>query len=272
MHPDTLQPVGRATAIPRTVVVIPARYQSSRFPGKPLADLHGRPMVVHVLARARQVPGIERVIVATDDARIADAVRAHGGEAVMTRPDHPSGTDRLAEVAASLTCDLVVNVQGDEPLIAPAMITQAVAACAADPALPIATLRRAIDRVEDFLSPHVVKVVVDRHDDALYFSRAPVPHARDAAGPGVPAGAWKHVGLYVYRRTALLELAALPPSTLERVEALEQLRALEHGFRIRAVETREDSIGVDTPEDLERVRGLILDSPAAGAGRPVPTP
>jgi 3-deoxy-manno-octulosonate cytidylyltransferase (CMP-KDO synthetase) len=174
----------------------------------------------------------------------------------MTREDHASGTDRLAEVAAGLDCDLVVNVQGDEPLIAPAMIAQAIAACADDPSLPIATLRRAFDRLDDFLSPHVVKVVVDRHDHALYFSRAAVPFARDAGGASVPPGAWKHIGLYVYRRDALLRLASLPPSPLERVEALEQLRALEHGFRIRAVETREDSIGVDTPGDLDRVRGL----------------
>lgn len=267
MHPDTLPPVGRATAIPRTVVVIPARYRSSRFPGKPLADLHGRPMVVHVVERARLVPHVERVLVATDDVRIADAVRAHGGEAVMTREDHASGTDRLAEVAASLECDLVVNVQGDEPLVSPSMIAQAVAACAADPTLPIATLRRGIDRLEDFLSPHVVKVVVDADDHALYFSRAPVPFARDATVPMVPAGAWKHVGLYVYRRDVLLRLAALPPSTLERVEALEQLRALECGLRIRAVETREDSIGVDTPDDLARVRRLALVTPTPAPGR-----
>lgn len=267
MHPDTLQPVGRATASPRTVVVIPARYRSTRFPGKPLADLHGRPMVVHVVERARLVPNVARVLVATDDARIADAVRAHGGEAVMTREDHASGTDRLAEVAAGLDCDLVVNVQGDEPLIAPAMIAQAIEACAADPSLPIATLRRAIDRLADFLSPHVVKVVVDRHDNALYFSRAAVPFARDAAEPSVPPGAWKHVGLYVYRREVLLQLAALPPSRLERVEALEQLRALEHGFRIRAVETHDDSVGVDTPGDLDRVRGLSPATPAAVTAR-----
>lgn len=259
VHPDTLPPVGRAPAFPSTVVVIPARYQSSRFPGKPLADLCGRPMIAHVVDRARAVPGVERVLVATDDDRIAAAVRAHGGEAVLTRADHASGTDRLAEVARSLTCDLVVNVQGDEPVISPGMIAAAIEACAADPSLPMATLRRGIDRLDDFLSPHVVKVVVDREGDALYFSRAPVPYPRDAAGGVVPAGAWKHVGLYVYRREALLRLAALPPSPLERVEALEQLRALEHGFRIRAVETREDSIGVDTPEDLDRVRRLLQD-------------
>lgn len=224
-------------------------------------------MIAHVVDRARAVPGVERVLVATDDARIAEAVRANDGEAVMTREDHASGTDRLAEVVQRLSCDLVVNVQGDEPLIAPSMIAQAIAACAADPDLPIATLRRAFDRLEDYLSPHVVKVVVDRHDNALYFSRAPLPFARDARTPAVPPGAWKHVGLYVYRRDVLLRLAALPPSRLEQVEALEQLRALEHGLRIRAVETHEDSIGVDTPEDLERVRALAPDAPTATAGR-----
>lgn len=254
VQPGTQPPAGGARAFPRTVIVIPARYESTRFPGKPLADLFGRPMIAHVVERARAVPGVERVVVATDDRRIADAVRAHGGEAVMTRADHPSGTDRLAEVAASLACDLVVNVQGDEPLIAPAMIASAIAACADDPALPMATLRRPITCLEDYVSPHVVKVVVDRQEHALYFSRAPVPFDRGSAAREVPACASKHIGLYVYRRDTLLQLAALPPTALERAEALEQLRALEHGIRIRAVATTEDSVGVDTPEDLERVR------------------
>lgn len=214
-------------------------------------------MIAHVVERARATPGVSQVLVATDDARIAAAVRAHGGDAVMTREDHASGTDRLAEVAASLDCDLVVNVQGDEPLIAPSMIATAIAACAADASLPIATLRRAIASLDDYLSPHVVKVVVGARDRALYFSRAPIPCARDGAATAVPAAAWQHVGLYVYRRDALLRLASLPPSPLERVEALEQLRALEHGFSIRAVETHEDSIGVDTPDDLERARARL---------------
>lgn len=256
MHPDRAEHVGRATAFPRTVVVIPARYHSSRFPGKPLADLHGRPMVVHVADRAAAVPGVERVIVATDDRRIADAVHAHGHAAAMTRPDHASGTDRLAEVAASLDCDLVVNVQGDEPLIAPSMIGAAVAACAADASLPMATLRRRLERREEFESPHVVKVVVDARENALYFSRAPVPFGRDAEGHFPAGAAFKHIGLYVYRRDVLLALARLSPTPLECAESLEQLRALEHGIRIRAVETGEDSIGVDTPEDLQRVRDL----------------
>jgi 3-deoxy-manno-octulosonate cytidylyltransferase (CMP-KDO synthetase) len=219
-------------------------------------------MIVHVAERAAAVPEVQRVIVATDDRRIADAVRAHGHEAVMTRPDHASGTDRLAEVAASLECDLIVNVQGDEPIIAPAMISAAIAACAADASLPMATLRRRIDRREEFTSPHVVKVVVDRDDHALYFSRAPVPCVRDADGHFAPGAAFKHIGLYVYRRDVLLRLARLAPTPLERAESLEQLRALEHGIRIRAVETTQDSVGVDTPEDLQRVREL--------AARPAP--
>jgi 3-deoxy-manno-octulosonate cytidylyltransferase (CMP-KDO synthetase) len=180
----------------------------------------------------------------------------------MTRADHPSGTDRLAEVASSLDCDLVVNVQGDEPMIAPAMIEQAVAACAADPSLPMASLRRRIDDPVEFHDPNVVKVVVDLREHALYFSRAPVPFGRNEAGHFAAGAAFKHVGLYVYRREALLKLAALPPTALERAEALEQLRALEHGIRIRVVETAWESIGVDTPEDLERVRRL------AAAGQP----
>jgi 3-deoxy-manno-octulosonate cytidylyltransferase (CMP-KDO synthetase) len=249
----------------RTVVIVPARYHSTRLPGKPLLDIAGLPMVVRVAQRAASAAGVTRVLVATDDTRIADAVAAHGGTAVMTRADHPSGTDRLAEVAASLECDLVVNVQGDEPLIAPAMIEQAVSACTADPALPMASLRRRIDDPAEIHDPNLVKVVVDRDGNALYFSRAPIPFARNAANHFAAGLAFKHVGLYVYRRNVLLRLATLPPTALERAEALEQLRALEHGIRIRVVETAWDSVGVDTPEDLERVRRLVAGgSPAAG--------
>ena len=265
VHPDRPTPAGLAEHT-RTVVVIPARYQSTRLPGKPLLDIHGTPMVVHVARRAAEARGVEAVLVATDDKRIADAVTAHGGTAVLTRSDHPSGTDRLAEVATTLDCDLVVNVQGDEPMIAPAMIEQAVSACLADRTLPMASLRRRIDDASEFRDPNVVKVVVDRDENALYFSRAPIPLARDAAGHFAAGLAFRHVGLYVYRRDVLLRLAALPPTALERAEALEQLRALEHGIRIRVVETAWDSIGVDTPEDLERVRRLVAaGQPAAAA-------
>jgi 3-deoxy-manno-octulosonate cytidylyltransferase (CMP-KDO synthetase) len=180
----------------------------------------------------------------------------------MTSPSHQSGTDRIAEVAAGLTCTVVVNVQGDEPLIEPAMIDEAVAPFSADPSLMMSTLRRRIDDDADRENPNVTKVVVDRDDFALYFSRAPIPFTR-ATCP--PAPAWRHIGLYVYRRECLLRLAALPPTEMERSEALEQLRALEYGIRIKAVETEFDSIGVDTSEDLERVRGALT---ARGGGFP----
>jgi len=188
---------------------------------------------------------------------VRDAVEAFGGTAVMTRADHRSGSDRLAEVAETLDCDLVVNVQGDEPLLATEMIAEALAPLAADPSIPMGTLRRRIDDPGDLANPNVVKVVTDREGFALYFSRAPIPHTRGAEG-GLDAGrAFKHVGLYVYRRAFLLRFARLEPTPLEQAESLEQLRALEHGFRIRAVETSHDSVGVDTPADLERVRRLV---------------
>ena len=211
-------------------------------------------MIEHVYRRVSSAQSITRVIVATDDERIVTAVRAFGGDVRMTSPTHPSGTDRLAEVATSLSCDLVVNVQGDEPLIEPAMIDEAVAPFAADPSLAMSTLRRRIDSPADFQNPNVTKVVVDRDDYAIYFSRAPIPFARPDCPPAQP---WRHIGLYVYRRDCLLRLAGLAPTVLERSEALEQLRALEHGIRIKAVETRYDSVGVDTTEDLERVRRIF---------------
>ena len=243
------------------VAIIPARYESSRFPGKALADIGGHPMVEHVYRRALSARGVDQVIVATDDRRIAEAVSAFGGQVRMTSADHPSGTDRLAEVAAGLACDIVVNVQGDEPLIEPAMIEEALAAVAADPGLQMATLRRRIEDPAELQNPNVTKVVVDREGYALYFSRAPIPFIR-AGCP--PAPAWRHVGLYVYRRECLLRLTALSPTALEQAEALEQLRALEYGIRIKAVETAHDSIGVDTLDDLARVRRLIPDSLVLG--------
>lgn len=261
----------RTAAAPPAVVLIPARYHSSRLPGKALADIAGHPMIEHVYRRASEARGVERVIVATDDERIAACVEGFGGVARMTRPGHRSGTDRIAEVAADLTCPIVVNLQGDEPLVHPLMIEQVIAALAGD-GVPMATLRRAIADPREYRDPHVVKVVVDAADDALYFSRSPIPFVRDARlpwespGPGGAAGPavriFKHVGLYGYRREFLVRLAALPPTALERAESLEQLRALEHGARIRTPETEYDSIGVDTPEDLERVRRHLL-APAA---------
>ena len=257
MHPDRARSAFSSLAGARHVAVIPARYHSTRLPGKPLADIAGRPMIEHVYRRAAASPAIDAVLVATDDERVCDAVEAFGGTAVMTRADHRSGSDRLAEVAASLACSLIVNVQGDEPLLATEMIAEAVAPLAADPSIPMGTLCRRIDDRADLENPSVVKVVTDRNGFALYFSRSPIPHTRDAPG-GLDAGrAFKHIGLYVYQRSFLLGFATLEPTPLEQAESLEQLRALEHGFRIRTVETRHDSIGVDTPADLERVRRLV---------------
>jgi 3-deoxy-manno-octulosonate cytidylyltransferase (CMP-KDO synthetase) len=236
------------------IAIIPARYQSTRLPGKALADIAGRPMIEHVYRRASAARSVSRVIVATDDRRIVEAVEAFGGEVRLTSASHQSGTDRLAEVAASLDCDLVVNVQGDEPVLAPETIDAAVLPFAGSPSLEMSTLRRRVADAEELRNPNVTKVVVDRDGFAMYFSRAPIPFTR-AGQPEAPA--WAHVGMYVYRRETLLRLAALPPTALERAEALEQLRALEHGIRIKAIETTHDTIGVDTPEDLARVRALL---------------
>jgi 3-deoxy-manno-octulosonate cytidylyltransferase (CMP-KDO synthetase) len=256
--PDSRPGPSAISAPVAAVAIIPARYESTRLPGKALADIAGRPMIEHVYRRASAARTVASVIVATDDERIATAVRGFGGNVQMTSAAHQSGTDRLAEVARGLECSLIVNVQGDEPLIEPSMIDEAVEAFAGDPALEMSSLRRPIDPGgQDARNPNVTKVVVDRNGDALYFSRASIPFVR-AGSPAPPA--WRHVGLYVYRRECLLRLAALPPTALEQAEALEQLRALEHGIRIKVVETAFDSIGVDTAEDLERVRSIMLTS------------
>jgi 3-deoxy-manno-octulosonate cytidylyltransferase (CMP-KDO synthetase) len=218
-------------------------------------------MIEHVYRRAAASPAVDAVIVATDDERVREAVEAFGGVAWMTRADHRSGSDRLAEVASALDCDLVINVQGDEPLLATEMIAEAVAPLAADRSIPMGTLCRRIDDPADVANPNVVKVVVDRAGFALYFSRAAIPFTRDAAPGAAPVQAFKHIGLYVYQRAFLLAFAGLAPTPLEQAESLEQLRALEHGFRIRAVETAHDSVGVDTPADLERVRRLVAPAP-----------
>ncbi len=244
--------------------VIPARFASTRFPGKPLADLLGKPMIQWVYERTCRAGVLDRVIVATDDERIFKAVLNFGGEAQMTRPDHATGTDRLAEVASCLDTDLVVNVQGDEPLIEPAMIEEAVAPLAEDTGIPMGTLMTPVGSTEELMNPNVVKVVVDRLGFALYFSRSPIPHQRDEISEKDKKSAFrrafKHVGLYVYRREFLLRYPRLEPTPLEDLEKLEQLRALEHGFRIRVVETSLLSQGVDTPEDLERARRILAAS------------
>jgi 3-deoxy-manno-octulosonate cytidylyltransferase (CMP-KDO synthetase) len=237
----------------KVVAILPARYGSTRFPGKPLVDIAGKPMIQHVYERTAQTRTIDRVIVATDDERIVAAVESFGGEAQMTRDDHPSGTDRLAEVAARIEADLIVNVQGDEPLIDPVMIESAVAPLLADPAIQMGTLMTRILDPEEFSNPNVVKVVTDRAGFALYFSRASIPHGRDIDPAVVPSPAFKHIGLYIYQRNFLLKYPTLSETPLEQLEKLEQLRALEHGYLIRVVETDRQSIGVDVPADVDRV-------------------
>lgn len=252
VHP--IAPSSRAQSHIRTIAIIPARYGSTRLPGKPLLDIAGRTLIEHVYRRTRQAPSLSEVLVATDDPRIVEAVERFGGVARLTAESHRTGTDRLAEVARDLDCDVVVNVQGDEPLIEPTMIEQVITPFVSDPAVVMTTIRRRIDTREELLDPNVVKVVTDADGDALYFSRAPIPFAT----AGEDQLAYKHIGLYGYRRAFLLTFAQLEPTPLERVERLEQLRALEHGYRIRTLETTYDSIGVDTPHDLDRVRQLAL--------------
>jgi len=249
------------------VGMIPARYASTRLPGKVLLDLAGKPMIQRVHERCLGSKLLDAVIVATDDERVYDAVAGFGGRVEMTSCEHCSGTDRLAEVAGRVDCDVVVNIQGDEPMIEPEAIDAAVAPFFEDPELQIGTIATPIDTLEEHLDPAAVKVVMDADGWALYFSRAPIPHFRLDAGAEQPDAPrrhpksgmmpLKHIGLYVYRREALLWFAGLAPSRLEMTEGLEQLRALEAGRRIRVVQVAYSPIGVDTPEDLERVRKLL---------------
>ena len=246
-------------------VIIPARYASTRFPGKPLADVLGKPMVVRVAERARR-SGASEVLVATDDARIADAAQRHGFEAVMTHARHATGTDRIAEVAARRryrAAHIIVNVQGDEPLIEPSLIRAVAADLARHGAASMATACCPIRDAREFENPNSVKVVLDRAGYALYFSRAPVPFARDAFARGVsriPAGlpVYRHIGIYACRAAFLARYTRLEPAAIERFEALEQLRALAHGYRIHCAVTRAaPRPGVDTPADLKRMlRGI----------------
>jgi 3-deoxy-manno-octulosonate cytidylyltransferase (CMP-KDO synthetase) len=249
-------------------VLIPARMGSSRLPEKPLSDLAGIPMVVRVAQRAH-ASSASRVVVATDDERVRSACQQHGVEALMTRSDHISGSDRLAEACVSLQLhdqDIVVNVQGDEPLIAPASIDQVAKLLAARDDCCMSTLAHAIDSLEEFTSPHVVKVVLDARDTALYFSRAPIAWWRDGFSSGIhvlPSPApLRHVGLYAYRAEFLRSFPHLPAAPLEMLESLEQLRVLWHGFRI-AVHVTDDAPGpgIDTPEDLARVRSFFEGKP-----------
>jgi 3-deoxy-manno-octulosonate cytidylyltransferase (CMP-KDO synthetase) len=248
VHPNSVERLTSTLTESSVLAVIPARFHSTRLPGKILADIAGKPMIEHVYRRTAAATRVHAVIVATDDERIARAVHAFGGAALMTRADHVSGTDRIAEAIAGLKCGIVVNVQGDEPLIEPATIDAAVAPLLSDTSVTMSTLSRPFADRAELEKPSVVKVVTNDSGDALYFSRAPL------------AGASAHIGLYVYRRETLLKLAGSPAGRLELAESLEQLRALTNGIRIRVVETRHVAAGVDTPEDLERVRQLMLVS------------
>ncbi|MEK6693460.1 MAG: 3-deoxy-manno-octulosonate cytidylyltransferase [Nitrospirota bacterium] len=236
----------------KTVAIIPARYNSTRLPGKPLLDILGKPMIQHVWERARKAGKIERVIVATDDEGVYNAVTAFGGEAAMTSKNHLSGTDRVAEVISGFTfeTEIIVNVQGDEPMIDPDMIDQVVKLLQNDSRASIGTLCRKTEDNKEIMDPNIVKVVFDKEGFALYFSRSPIPYNRDGHGS---VSYYKHLGIYSYRRDALLRLSSMNPTPLEKTEKLEQLRALENGFRIKVSETDTDTIGVDTIEDLEKV-------------------
>lgn len=249
----------------KAVVIIPARWASTRFPGKPLVPIHGKPMIQWVVEKARRATLVSDVIVATDDQRIVDVVSAFGGKVVMTSDSHPSGTDRIAEVARGIDCDIVVNVQGDEPLIPPENIDLAVLPLRRDSALKAATLMTRITEVADIFDPNIVKVVVDREGLALYFSRAPIPynrddwrdtHSRENKNPA-NTPVYKHIGLYAYTKEFLMRFSHLPSSRLEAIEKLEQLRILENGIAIKVMETDKISLGVDCPEDLVKVERLL---------------
>ena len=241
----------------KVVCIIPARFESTRFEGKPLADLCGRPMIQHVYERVLKSGSVSQAAVATDDDRIYRTVVNFGGRAVMTAADHKSGTDRIAEAVAGLKLnpdDIVLNIQGDQPLFEPVQIDEVVQPLLEDPAIVMATLIYRIRRAEEITHPNAVKVVVDRDGFAIYFSRATIPYVRD---PGQAANYYKHHGIYAYRRSFLETFTRLPQGVLERLEALEQLRAIEHGYKIKVVETIYDSVEVDTCEELARVARII---------------
>jgi 3-deoxy-manno-octulosonate cytidylyltransferase (CMP-KDO synthetase) len=248
-----------STVESKIIAIIPARYQSNRFEGKPLALIAGKPMIQHVVERAQRVTLLSRVVVATDDERIARAVEAFGGSWVMTRRDHATGTDRLAEAARLLDIadqDVIVNIQGDQPLFSPEIVEQVARPLLDDPSLPMATLIYKIVRPEEITDPNHVKTVFDCHGNALYFSRSPIPFQRDPGDREQPTY-YKHLGFYAYRKGFLVTFVGLPEGQWERFEKLEQLRALEFGYSIRVVLTDHDSVEVDTPKDLLRVEELL---------------
>jgi len=252
----------------KVVAIIPARWASTRFPGKPLAQIQNKPMIQWVVEQAQKATRISDVVVATDDDRILDAVTGFGGKAVMTSQDHVSGSDRIAEVASGLNCDIVVNIQGDEPLIPPENIDQVVACLDNNPALNVATLMMAARTTDEIIDPNVVKVVADQKGKALYFSRSAIPFHRDEWGDGLSDGIskakeqgmeqiFKHIGLYAYTRSFLLEFTRMTPTPLEQSEKLEQLRILENGYPIQVEVTEKVSIGVDQVEDLEKIERFL---------------
>ncbi|NQT95462.1 MAG: 3-deoxy-manno-octulosonate cytidylyltransferase [Candidatus Omnitrophica bacterium] len=239
-----------------SVGIIPARYHATRFEGKVLAIISGKPMIQHVWERAKKAHTLDDLIVAADDERIIKVVEEFGGKAIFTSKSHPSGTDRLREIANPLDVDIVVNIQGDEPLLHHSMIDHLVSALIEDKELVMATLMRKLDNPRDIEDPNIVKVVVDKNNIALYFSRSRIPFIRDEdiAHSSRRLPYYKHIGLYAYTKDFLFTFANLPPSSLEKYEKLEQLRALENGYKIKVIETKYDTIGVDTPQDLEIVK------------------
>ena len=243
---------------PKVVVVIPARYGSTRLPGKPLVPLAGKPMIQRVYERAKLAQRADQVIVATDDERIVKVVKGFGGEVRMTRADHRTGTERVAEVAAHAAGDVFVNVQGDEPLLEPGAVDTAVNALLEEPAAAISTVATPIKKPADIMDPNVVKTVLDFDGNALYFSRAPIPWVRDSASKTLVRHL-KHLGLYVFQREALMEYPTLPQGEAERIEQLEQLRWMENGWKIRVAEVEHDAVSVDVPEDVARVEKLLLE-------------
>jgi 3-deoxy-manno-octulosonate cytidylyltransferase (CMP-KDO synthetase) len=245
-----------SSAKPEVIVVIPARFGSTRLPGKPLVSLAGKPMIQRVYERAKMARLADRVIVATDDERIVKAVESFGGTARMTRADHRTGTERVAEVAAHEKGDVFVNVQGDEPLLDPLGVDTAVNALLEEPAAAVSTVATPIKTPADIMDPNVVKTVLDFENNGLYFSRAPIPWVRDTASK-IQVRHLKHLGLYVFQRDALLEYPTLPQGELERIEQLEQLRWLENGWKIRVAEVAHDAVSVDVPADVARVEKLL---------------
>jgi 3-deoxy-manno-octulosonate cytidylyltransferase (CMP-KDO synthetase) len=250
------------SAKPEVIAIIPARFASNRFPGKPLAFIQGKPMIQHVVERSWKASILSRVVVATDDQRIALCVTGFGGEVVMTRPDHVSGSDRLAEAARVLAVPetaIIVNIQGDQPLFPPEVVGEVVHPLLDDPTVPMSTLIYKIVRQEEIDDPNHVKTVFDKHFNALYFSRASIPFQRNPEELRRPTY-YKHLGFYAYRQDFLQTFVSLPEGEWERFEKLEQLRALEYGYRIRVALTAYDSIEVDTPEDLVRVEEYLETS------------